>query len=103
MLDLPIWFVTERIQETAPLPSRCDKPGTVIAFSTTEKLTAFLAERQSGEWKINLIADRAGLILIIALAHNHGMESICIDPNLDGSNGEQVGLCGLLSLANSVR
>jgi hypothetical protein len=103
MLSLPIWFVTERKQEAMPTHPPCDEQGGVIAFSTTEKLTAFLAERTSGEWKINLVADRAWLILIIAIAHNRGMESICVDPDLNGTGGEKVLLNDLMRLANSLR
>jgi hypothetical protein len=103
MLSLPIWFVTERTRELPPVHQPCDRSSGVLAFSTTPKLTAFLAERQSGEWKINLVADREGLILIIAIAHNHGMETICIDPALDGSGGEQVSLNDLMNLARSMR
>ena len=103
MLSLPIWFVTERTRESPPLDQPCDSSRGVLAFSNTAKLTAFLAERQSGEWKINLVADREGLILIIAIAHNHGMDAICMDPELDGSGGEQVSLTELMSLAKSMK
>jgi hypothetical protein len=102
MLDLPIWFLTERTQERISLHPPCDERGAVIAFSTTEKLTAFLAGRQSGEWNLHLVADRAELILIIAIAHNRRMESIRIDPDLTGFGGQQVSLNELMSLANSV-
>jgi hypothetical protein len=103
MLSLPIWFVTERTRESLPVHQPCDGFRGVLAFSTTSKLTAFLAERQSGEWRINLVADREGLILIIAIAHNHGMESICLDPELDGSGGEQVSLNELMRLVKSMK
>ena len=87
MLSLPIWFVTDRKREASAGSRPCSDLGPVVAFSTTEKLAAFLAERQLGQWEINLVSDRAELILIIAIAHNHGMESICIDPQIDGSDG----------------
>ncbi len=48
------------------------------------------------------MADREGLILIIAIAHNHGMDAICMDPELDGTGGEQVSLNELMSLAKSM-
>jgi hypothetical protein len=103
MLSLPIWFVTERAQESPPVNKPCAKTEGVLAFSSTEKLTEFLAERQSGEWKINLVGDREGLILIIAIAHNHGMETICMDARPDGSGGKRLCLNDLMSLAKSMR
>ena len=103
MRSLPIWFLTERAQTSPIIPPSGEDPGGILAFSTTEKLTSFLAERKSGEWKINLVSDRGGLIFIIALAHNEGMESISMDPELDGSGGEQITLSDLMSLANSVK
>ena len=104
MLNLPIWFLTqERNAEPQSWHAPCDESGAVIAFSTTEKLTAFLANRQSGEWKVSLVSDRAGLVFIVALAHNSGLESICFDLGPDGSGGEQIFLNELMSLANSVK
>jgi hypothetical protein len=102
MLSLPIWFVTERMRESPPLHQPYDSSRGVLAFSNTANLTAFLAGRQSGEWNINLVADREGLILIIAIAHNHGMDAICLDPELDGTGGEQVSLNDLMNLARSM-
>jgi hypothetical protein len=49
MLSLPIWFVTERVHESPSVNEPCAKGGGVLAFSSTEKLTEFLAQRQSGE------------------------------------------------------
>jgi hypothetical protein len=103
MLSLPIWFVTERAQESPSVNQPCAKGGGVLAFSSTENLTEFLAERQSGEWKINLVGDREGLILIIAIAHNHGMETICMDAKPDGSGGTELSLSDLMNLVRSMR
>jgi hypothetical protein len=74
----------------------------MIAFTTTEKLMAFLAGSSAIEWKINLAGDREGLVLVIAIAHNHGIDSICTDPDERGSGGEDVSLNQLLALANSL-
>jgi hypothetical protein len=75
----------------------------MIAFSTTEKLTSFLAGSGASEWKVNLAGDREGLVIVIAIAHNQGIESICIDPAADGSGGRHVSLKELLALANSLK
>jgi hypothetical protein len=103
MLRLPLWFVAERKHESSPVHTTCDDPGAMLAFSTTQKLTAFLSERKAGEWKINLVGEREELILVIAIAHNQGLEAICLDPEEDGSGGERVSLNDLMFLANALR
>jgi hypothetical protein len=103
MLSLPLWFVTERKQNKPPDRAPCDNPFCVLAFTTTEKLTEFLATSNAGEWKVNLAGDREGLILVIAIAHNHGAESVCIDPDASGSGGTNLTLNDLLIFANSLR
>jgi hypothetical protein len=75
----------------------------MLAFSTTEKLSAFLSEREAGEWNLHLVSDRDGLVLIIAMAHNSRIDSICIDADPGGSGGDQVSLNDLMILANSLR
>jgi hypothetical protein len=103
MLSLPLWFVTERRQKPLSDHAPCDDPGVMLAFTTTEKLTEFLATSNVVEWKINLAGDREGLILVIAIAHNHGAESICIDSDAGGNGGKQVTLSDLLIFANSLK
>jgi hypothetical protein len=103
MVTVPIWFVVERKQPTVPSCLPCDEPDTLLAFTTTEKLTAFLSRRTGGEWKIILASDREEIVLIIALAHNSGQEAICVDSQPDGSGGSKVTLTELMQLADSLR
>ena len=103
MLSIPLWFVSERKQRLPPARAPCDDPGAMLAFSTTDKMSAFLSEREAGEWNLHLVGDREGLILIIAMAHNSRTESVCVDPESDGSGGQQVSLNDLMAFANSLR
>lgn len=103
MLSLPLWFVIERKQKPPPDFPPCGEPGAILAFSTTEKLSQFLSGREAGEWKLNLVSDREGLIVVIAIAHNVGLESICLDSEADGTGGDLVPLNDLMTLANSLR
>lgn len=103
MLSLPLWVVSERNQKSPPVHPPCHDPEAMLAFSTTEKLIQFLSGRVAGEWKLALASDREGLIVVIAVAHDNSRESICLDPEADGSGGEQIALNDLMRLANSLR
>jgi hypothetical protein len=103
MITLPLWFVSERDERPPLSAAPRDEPPSMIAFSTTENLSNFLSKCQWGEWKVNLASDREGLILVIAIAHNKGIESISIDPECDGVGGELVSLCEMMKLVNALR
>lgn len=103
MPSLPLWFVSERKERTPTLDAPCDDREAMLAFTTTEKLSDFLSASKAGEWRINLASDRESLVLVIAIAHNRHIESICIDPENDGSGGQQISLNDLMVLAQSLR
>jgi hypothetical protein len=98
MLKLPIWAVTEHIQTVIePLP--CSIPGKAAIFTSSDKLIAFFTAHMRGEWKATMAADRDGLIVMIADFHRAQIETLVVDPNLDGSGGQEVPLTELMSLA----
>ena len=66
MLTLPLWIVTEHIQPTNPEHTPEEEPGTALAFSTSSKLFKFMSANIGGEWKMQMAADRDGLVILIA-------------------------------------
>jgi hypothetical protein len=86
-LRLPFWVLFDRDAQAPP-----------SAFSTTEKLTAFLDTDASGHWKISLIADPQALLFAIADAHQHGVTALLLDPVLGDSPGGSVRLVDLMEL-----
>ena len=76
---LPFWVVTERRGETPPPVDPCDDPVAVHAFTSTEKMTAYLERRRPGTWKITYVTDRPALILALADAHRIGVRSLCFE------------------------
>ena len=103
MLTLPLWFITERNPRAEGTAALREDPGAILGFTSMEKLAAFLSKQQAGEWKLQLTTDRDGLVLIVAIAHNNGAETICFDSEPDGSGGRQVTLSELLVLSQSLR
>ena len=103
MVKLPLWTVSEHIQTGEADPIPCNGPGTAVGFSSSAKLFAFLKAHMDGEWKMAMAADRDGLIILIADLHRANVETICLDPELDGTGGQQVPLTDLMALADSLR
>jgi hypothetical protein len=97
-LRLPMWFITERDPQGSPPNPPCGDSRATMAFSDTMKVLTYMASRQAGSWTIALVSDREGLIVIIADAHLEGVETICIDPELDGSGGEAIPLVDLIAI-----
>jgi hypothetical protein len=95
---LPFWIVTEHKHVLNP-PARipCNDPFSPHAFTTAEKLTAFLNERKAGRWDVNLVADRDAILMVVADAKAKGATHVCFDPAVDGSGGELVSLLDLLA------
>jgi hypothetical protein len=80
-LQLPFWIVTEQkhiLNPPANIP--CEDPLAPHAFTSTEKLTAFMAKRAGGRWDVNLVADEEGLIVTIADLHQQGASRISRNP-----------------------
>jgi hypothetical protein len=102
MLTLPLWFITEHIQPTNPEPTAEHAPGTVLAFSNIEKLVTFKRANSGGQWKMEAADDREGLIILIADLHRREVASFPLNPEKDGSGGEQVALADLVAYAESL-
>jgi hypothetical protein len=102
MLTLPLWIVTEHIQPTDPEHTPEHQPGTAVAFSNSHKLFQFMTAHLGGEWKMQMAADRDGLVILIADLHRLQITSLVLDPAKDGSGGEQFALADLVAYADSL-
>src|SRR3954451_2406589 len=100
MLSLPIWIVTEHIQPTAA-DKVASEPGKALAFSSSDKIIEFLAASIGGEWKMQMAADRDGLITLIADLDRMGIEYLSLDPKKDGTDGKPISLTDLATYASS--
>ena len=54
-----------------------------------------------GGWKMAMVADRDGLIVLIADFHRANVQTIIIDPELDGSGGKEFALTEFMALATN--
>jgi len=102
MLTLPLWIVTEHIQPTDPEHTTETPAGTGLAFSTSSKLFRFMSAHMGGEWKMQMAADRDGLVILIADLHRLQIETLTFDPEKDGSGGEPLALADLVAFADSL-
>ena len=91
-LRLPFWVVTHRTNDCPP-----------SVFTTTDKLTQFFAARDSGSWKLTLVADADALLFAVADAHQAGSTLARLDPEPEGSESDSVRLVDLLELAEKSR
>lgn len=103
MLKLPLWIVTEHIRPSEPEHSPTGKPGSALAFSSSGKLFQFLSANLGGEWKMSMASDRDGLVILIADLHRDETKTLVLDPEKDGTKGEQVSIAQLMELADSLR
>ena len=102
MLSLPLWIVTEHIQPTNPEHTPEQEPGTALAFSTSSKLFKFMSANLGGEWKMQMAADRDGLVILIADLHRLNITKLTRDPEKNGSGGEALALADLVAYADSL-
>ena len=100
-LTLPLWIVTEHIQPSNPQHTPDSPPGTAVAFSSSSKLFHFMRSRLGGEWKMEMAADRDGLVIVIADLHRLNVTALSLDPESE-SGGEQVPLSDLVAFADSL-
>ena len=101
-IRLPIWLITERKHILNPPPNiPCADPDAVHAFTSADKLTAFLEARQGGRWDVNEVGDRQSVLLVVAQLHGQAVFNVCFDPNPDGSGGTTVKISELLAAFNS--
>ena len=103
MLKLPIWIVTEHIQPTDAEHSPEAEPGTAMAFSSSSKLFKFMSANLGGEWKMQMAADRDGLVILIADLHRLNISALSLDPEKDATGGEAIALADLVAFADSLR
>jgi hypothetical protein len=52
--------------------------------------------RGTGQWKVNLIADRSDLILFVADLHRQGATDVIVNPRPDGTGGTDLPLVCML-------
>jgi hypothetical protein len=102
MITLPLWIVTEHIQPTNPENTLKGEPGKALAFSSSNKLFKFMAANLGGEWKMQMAADRDGLVILIADLHRLNITTLTRDPEKDGSGGETFALADLVAYADSL-
>jgi hypothetical protein len=100
MLTLPLWIVTEHIQPSEPEHTPEHEPGSALAFSSSGKLFKFMKAHLGGEWKMQMAADRDGLVVLIADLHRLQIANLVLDPDDDA---EQLALADLMSFADSLR
>ena len=103
MLTLPLWIVTEHIKPTDPEHTPDNEPGTAFAFSSSEKLLKFMKANLGGEWKMQMADDRDGLVVLIADLHRLNITALTLNPEKDGSGGEQMPLSDVVAFADSLR
>jgi len=77
------------------------KSGKALAFSSSDKIIEFLAANIGGEWKMQMAADRDGLIILIADLDRMGIEYLSLDPKKDGTDGKPISLTDLATYASS--
>src|SRR4051795_13045074 len=102
MLTLPLWIVTEHIQPTNPDHTPEHEPGTALAFSSSHKLFKFMTAHLGGEWKMQMAADRDGLVILIADLYRLQITSLTLDPEKAGTGGEPLLLSELVAYADSL-
>jgi len=97
MLTLPLWFVTEHIHPTSLESTPAVALGRAFAFSSIVKLAAYKRVNRGGE----AADDREGLVIVVADLHRLGIAWLLLDPQNDGTGGEQIPLSDLVALADS--
>jgi hypothetical protein len=102
MLSLPIWIVTEHIVPADPEHAPGQEPGKALAFSSSHKLFKFMSAHLGGEWKMQMAADRDGLVILIADLHRLQITALALDPEKDASGGEPFALADLVAFADSL-
>jgi hypothetical protein len=70
-----------------------------LAFTTTQKLTAFLDTGRPGCWKISLVVDRSSLILAIADAHLQGAATVWLAPIAGADPTDSIRLVDLMEFS----
>src|SRR6476620_7106262 len=103
MLTLPLWIVTEHIQPAAPSHTPENEHGTALACTSGTKLFRFMSAHIGGEWKMQMAADRDGLVILIADLHRLNIAALTFEPEKDSKGGEPVALADLVAFADSLK
>ena len=103
MLTLPLWIVTEHIKPTDPDHTPENELGSALAFSSSEKLLKFMKANLGGEWKMQMADDRDGLVVLIADLHRLNIATLSLDPEKDGTGGENIQLSDVVAFADSLQ
>jgi hypothetical protein len=93
-LQLPLWFVTLRNKQQRA----ADHPVGTFAFTSTDRLIAFLAAGRAGPWKIHTAGDSQELILVVADLHSSGVSAVCVNPELNGEGGRHANLAEVMDI-----
>jgi hypothetical protein len=102
MISLPLWVVTEHIHPSDTESVSQPEAGKALAFTSGQALLKFMKANLTGEWKMQMAADRSGLIILIADLHRLSIESLTLNPETNGSGGEQLTLSDLSDLVASL-
>ena len=76
--------------------------GTALAFSSSGRLFKFMSANSGGEWKMEMAADRDGLVIVIADLHRLQIASLTFNCETDSSGGEPLALADLVAFADSL-
>jgi hypothetical protein len=101
MFTYPLWAITDHIVTGDAEPLPCSEPGTAVVFGTSDKLLGFITKHLGGGWKMSMAADRDGLIVMISDFHRANVNTIIIEPELDGSGGQVLSLTEFMAHAGS--
>src|SRR5687768_1800327 len=86
-LRLPLWFATERRRLGPSVDHARDDVRKVLAFTRSEPLSTLLFSGDSGQWKIELVAEQKELLAMVADLHDRGVQTICLDSDGKGNGG----------------
>ena len=101
-LRLPLWFATERKPRHAVALSPCDDQNATVVFTHSDALSELIFGAGAALWRIELVADHKELLAMIADLHDRGLASVRLNPELDGTGGEDLPLRALLTFADSL-
>jgi hypothetical protein len=87
--ELPFWLVSQHEHSLNPaIQLLGDFPRAAHIFTTAERLIAYMMAHHQLRWAVNLVTDREGVIMAMADLHRQKMDTLCIDPDPDGTGGE---------------
>lgn len=96
MLKFPLWIVRPRTVP-APVPEveGCAFSGVPLVFWRTDRMVAYLEAHGNSRWDVRCVMREAGMEAFADL-HESGYASVCMDPEADGSGGQEMTLAELI-------